>query len=221
MTKGANLSAFITLPFQAHELHHISPLIHTQIHLLTLPRAFSQQIVMARQERRRLGRLCKRLNGDSEPEVTHKICNKGQSFDVLFSVSFRSHKTIPKNLKKHQPQRKKIPLTHAMFLVARKCWDDHLLFHQLSAKIYLHTSGASIYTFPVRIPGDENAWNEQKGGVNILGSVGAHRKWRYRGSQHGTWRNRRMISATGRVFQVHMVLSSRLPVYKEEVDNKD
>lgn len=120
MTKGANLSAFITLPFQAHELHHISPLIHTQIHLLTLPRAFSQQIVMARQERRRPGRLCKRLNGDSEPEVTHKICNKGQSFDVLFSVSFRSHKTIPKNLKKHQPRRQKNPADPCNVLGSKK-----------------------------------------------------------------------------------------------------
>lgn len=35
MTKGANLPAFITLPFQAHELQDISPLIDTQIHLLT------------------------------------------------------------------------------------------------------------------------------------------------------------------------------------------
>lgn len=163
-------------------------------------------------------------------KITHKICNNTQSFGVLFSVSFRSHtledkpvkvlcdKTIPQKPQKTPTTKTKNP---TVFLVARKCWADHLLFHQLSAKIYLHTSETSILTLHVRVPGVEREWNEWKGEVNTLGSVGGHRKCRYRGSWDGTWRNRRMISTTGRVLQVHMVWNFRLLVSKEEVENKD
>lgn len=93
-------------------------------------------------------------------------------FWCFFSVSFRSHtledtpvkvlcdKTIPQKPQKTPVTKTKIQLTHRVFLVERECGDDHLLFHQLSAKIYLHTPERSIYTLHGRTQEEEKAWNE-------------------------------------------------------------